>query len=709
LGKTGDTFRLFLDIETLKANDSPGEKPPIQRMSRQVLQAVFLCVLLSLPLSGARAQQVLWAQKVLGYSSEYRPGATGSEYRATQVLGVPSKLPDLGDSPCAWAPASPNGTAEEWIKVGFAQALPLRQIAIAENFNQGAITKVFAYTPSGREVLVYENATAPTRETGKMLAIFPSDSTLTAAAVKVVLRPSRVPGFNQIDAIGISDAKVPIRATIRVSADAPKETVRENLGKIINSKGQEVAPVITPDGRTLYFTRSKYPGNTGSPDRQDVWVSSLDNGNSWSEPVNMGLPVNNTGDNAITGISPDGKTIYLINVYRPDGSMVSGLSKSFRTKDGWSFPVESKIANHYNEHRNNFTEFAISPQGNVMVLSVQRRDTQGNKDLYVSFLRPDNVWSEPRNMGPVLNTADYEGSPFIASDNKSLYFTTAGRSGFGNGDIFVSRRLDDTWTNWSEPENLGPTINTPQWDGYFTIPAAGDYAYFSSMENSLGEEDIFRIRLYPAIRPEPVAIVVGTVVDAESNAPVSARLVTDIKSTNQEFNTTTFEPETGDYKLLLPLKEIYRVTASREGFFPVTEEIDLSRESNFRTIRRNIVLIPIRQGQLIRLSQIMFSQSSAEVVDSSYPELDRIVAMMREYPTMEILVEGHTDNQGDLQKNVKLSEDRVREVKKYLASKGVAEARIQTKAWGPAKPIASNLTEQTRQKNRRVEFTILKM
>ncbi|WP_247235051.1 OmpA family protein [Telluribacter sp. SYSU D00476] len=688
----------------------------IQRFTKLIILLVALQ-------SKAMAQQVLWASKVLGYSSEYRPGSYGQEYRASQILGKPNKLPDVGDSPCAWAPSLPNGTAEEWIKVGFDKAIPLRQVAIAENFNQGAISRVYAFDASAKEVLIYQytppapptkeggrgNASAPAREVGRMLNIFPKDSIFSANAIKVVLLPSRVSGYNQIDAIGISDDVAPIKATIRVSPEAPKELVKENLGKTINSKGQEVAPVISPDGKTLYFTRSKYPTNIGSATKQDVWVSTLDNTNNWGEAVNMNAPINNAGDNAITGISPDGKTLYLINVYRPDGTMVTGLSKSHRIRDGWSFPKECRIMNHYNEHKQNFTEFAFSPKGNVMLLSVQRRDTEGNKDLYVSFLRPDDTWSEPKNMGKVINTADYEGSPFIASDNKSLYFTSAGQSGYGNGDIFVSRRLDDTWTNWSEPENLGPAINTPQWDGYFNIPAAGDYAYFSSMENSLGEEDIFRIRLYPEIKPEPVAIVSGNVIDSETNFMVSSQIVTDIKSTNEEISKILFEPETGEFKLILPLKETYRITASREGFFPVTEEIDLSRETNFRTIRKNLALIPIKEGQRIRLNQIMFAQSSADVVNSSYPELDRIVTMMKQYATMEIMLEGHTDNQGDWQKNVKLSEDRVIEVKKYLIKHGIDHSRIQTKAWGPAKPIASNLTEQTRQWNRRVEFTILKI
>lgn len=654
-------------------------------------------------------QDVQWATKLLGFSSELRLSTRGYDYRAKQVLGAPNKLPDIGNSPCAWSPAKTIGTADEWIKVAFQKPTLLRQVAIAENLNQGAISQVYAYTTDGKEILIFKNSQAPSGPTGKMLRIFPENPIANVDAIKVVIDPSRTPGYNQIDAIGISTSTTPIQATINVSASASKTLVKENLGKNVNSKGQEVAPVISPDGKTLYFTRSKHPGNTGVPEKQDIWLSTLDNSNKWSPAVNMGAPINNTGDNAMAGIAPDGKTVYLINVYLPNGQMSNGLSKSTRSGDGWSFPKECKILNHYNLHKANYTEFAISPQENVMILSVERNDTEGNKDLYVSFLKPGSeVWSEPVNMGSVLNTADYEGAPFIASDNKSLYFTSQGHSGYGNGDIFISRRLDDTWTKWSTPENLGPVINTSQWDGYFNIPASGDYAYMSSLEKG-AQEDIFRIQLFPSIKPEPVAMISGFVYDGQSNTMITADIQTDIKTSNKPFQQATFDPKTGEYKLILPLKEKYRITADHEGYFPSTEEIDLSTENTYRAVRKNIYLSPIKAGQKIVLNQIGFTQSQAQFDTTSFPEMNRVVKLMHRYPTLEILLEGHTDNQGDTQKNIKLSEDRVLEVKRYLSSHGISEGRIQTKAWGPTRPIANNLTEQSRQKNRRVEFTILKI
>ncbi|TLU91901.1 OmpA family protein [Dyadobacter sediminis] len=682
---------------------------------------IAICLLAVLIWSNGYGQEVFWANKVLGYSSELRPAQYGFAFRAKQILGEPNKLPDFGSSPCAWSPAEADGRNEEWIKVGFEKAIQLKQIAIAENFNPGAITRVYAYDESGKEYLIPEAVSSqPARQAqsgtkavetqpaakGRMLLIFPEQNIL-ANAIKIVLQPGKVAGFNQIDAIGISGSTVPVEAVINVTANVQANMQKENIGKAINSKGQEVAPIISPDGKTLFFTRSNFEGNTGSPQKQDVWYSTLNDKNQWGQAVNIGPPINNAGDNAITSISADGKTIYLINVYRPDGSMFFGLSRSFKTKTGWSFPKEYRI-NNLSGYIGSM-ELTVSPIGNVMIISVQRSDTEGGKDLYVSFLQGDDSWSEPKHLGNVINTADYEGTPFLALDNKTLYFSSQGHSGYGEGDLFLTRRLDDTWVNWSKPENLGPAINTPLWDAYINIPATGDYAYFSASEKTVGQEDIYRIRMVPEIKPEPVAIITGIVYEAETTKPVRSEIVADIKKSNAVFTDATFDPETGEYRLILPLKEIYRLTASGEGYFPFTEEIDLTEETGFRTIKKNLYLQPIKAGQQIRLSNTMFSQSSAEVIPSSFSELDRIVATMNTYPTMEILLEGHTDNQGEVKQNVKLSEDRVQQVKKYLLSKGIRPNRIQTKAWGPAKPIASNLTEQTRKKNRRVEFTILKI
>ncbi|TDE16205.1 OmpA family protein [Dyadobacter psychrotolerans] len=654
-------------------------------------------------------QQILWANKVLGYSSESRPDQYGNANRSKQILGEPNKLPAFGKSPCAWSPADPDGRSEEWIKVGFEKSVALKQVAIGENFNPGSIARVYAYDEDGKEYLIWKNNPAPVNVAGRMLNIFPEQKDIKANAVKIVLQPDKVPGFNQVDAIAISDQTKPVEAVINLATGASaSKLVKENLGSAVNTAGLELNPVISPDGKTLYFTREGHPENIGGDLKtQDIWYSTLGNKNQWGKAVNMGPPLNNKENNAVISISSDGKTLYLVNQYRVNTPMAYGLSESLFSTNTWTFPKDINVANPYNLQEG--MEVSVSPKSNVMILATERRDTEGDKDLYVSFLQKDNNWSEPLNMGNVLNSADYDGSPFISHDNQTLYFSSSGHSGYGQSDFFMSKRLDDTWTKWSKPVNLGPIINSPKWDLYISIPTSGETAYFSSIDKSLGSYDIFKLALPKELKPDPMVVVTGNVTIAGTNSPVHSDLVADIKKNNTVFTTATFDPETGDYRILLPAKEVYRLTASEKGYFPATEEIDLLTDSVFTTIKKNLVLQPMKAGQQIRLTNTIFQQSSAEVNATSYPELDRIVAAMNEYPAMEILLEGHTDNQGDVQKNVKLSEDRVQQVKKYLLSKGIAARRIQTKAWGPAKPIASNQTEQTRQKNRRVEFTILKI
>lgn len=672
-----------------------------------IVSSILLIVGISLP---GQAQSIQWARRVVGVSSEKTGGTSGEQYKASQALGSPSKVLSLGESPCAWAPQEADGSADEWIQVGFAKPIQAQQIVVAENVNPGAVIRIIAYDEKNTEHLVFQ-APGIQERTDPLLRVFPKETNFLCHQLKVILNGAALKGINQIDAIGISPDTKPVSVGINLSRDTPKEIQKENLGKTINSPGQEVTPVISPDGRTLYFTRNYHKANTGSPDHQDVWYSTLQAGTGagWSEAINIGPPINNRGDNAINSISPDGRTIYLLNVYQPNGGLTFGISKSVRTKTGWSQPVECRIPNNYNLHEKNQMEFCVSPDGRSIILALQRKDSQGNRDLYLTRQKADDAWTEPVSLGKVINTADAESSPFLAADGRTLYFTSAGHPGYGNGDIFVSRRLDDSWTNWSEPENLGPSINTPEWDGYFTIPASGDYAYLSSRAGSIGEDDIFRLKLPPAIKPDPVAIISGQVLDATTKKPISSTVVANMFSENKELARVDYSPEMGEYKLILPAQKVYTLTAGKDGYFPTTETLDLSKDKRFRDIRRNLYLAKIDSGQKIIMREVLFLQSQSDLMPGANDELDRVVGMLESHPAMELLVEGHTDNQGDWEPNMKLSADRVRVVKEYLTGKGIAPNRIQTKAWGPSKPIASNETEEKRKLNRRVEFTILKL
>lgn len=652
------------------------------------------------------AQKTFWASKVVAFSSEYSDALTTKENRAIQVLGRPNKLPQIGMSACAWQPLTQNNTQEEFIIVSFDTLMTIQQVAVAENYGQGCVVRVEAFDEFDNLKLLWTNKSAPSGEVGKMLNIVLQKPTpFKVRSIKVVLNTNRIKGWSQIDAIGISQATSPIKATINLAQNLPAELVKENLGKSVNSEYREIAPVISPDGKTLYYTRWKHPDNLGKDKNQDIWYSELQGDKKWGTAVLFPAPINNNEHNAICAISPDGKTILLNNVYLKDGSMAKGVSMSTKTSKGWDFPKPLIIKNFKN--KSDYAEYSFSPNGRVLILTGQFRETQGGKDVYLSFLQADNTWSEPQDAGSVINTAEDESTPFIAADGKTLYYSTRGLSGYGSNDIFMSRRLDDTWLKWSEPENLGSIINTPEWDGYFSISALGDYAFFSSQENAIGEEDIFKFKVPDSIKPDAVVQVTGGVYNFSDKKQISATI--NVQSmTDSDTVCVTYDPQTGDYKLMLPAKKNYTISASKKGFISVSEPLDFTKETNFKEIKKNIYLYPIEAGQRITLNSVFFEQSKYEILPSSYPELDRIVSLMKENPSMEIMLEGHTDNQGDWNANLLLSKQRVDEVKKYLASKKVNMNRIQTQGYGSTRPVSSNNSEEKRKLNRRVEFMIIK-
>lgn len=656
--------------------------------------------------SNVYAQKMQWATKVVGFSSQFSIPNQASEYAAIQVLGIPSKLPAFGASLCAWQPAVIDNKNDDWITVSFDTLMSVRQIAVAENFGQGCIIHIYAYDEKGKEHLVFSENGNPSKEVGRMLNIILDRPTpFLVKELKLVLNTGRVKGNNQIDAIGISTDAIPFQAKINTSETELKATIKENLGKFVNSKTHDVAPVISPDGKNIYFTRWDHPDNLGKDKKQDIWSSQFVN-EQWQPATNLGKPINNDDNNAACSISADGRTLFLINIYNKDGSMDKGMSISRKGPNGWSFPKQMKIKNYVNYSP--YTEFAIGGNGKVLIMTAHRRDTRGTKDLYVSFLQADSVWSEPKNMGNTINTAEDEFTPFLASDNKSLYFSTKGHAGYGENDIFVSRRLDESWTNWSVPVNLGPTINSAGWDGYFTIPASSDFAYLCSQNESFGLEDIFRIKLPEATKPEPVAIISGSVLNSVTLKPMPAMVFGNAIGEKSDSIKIDYSPLTGEFKMILPLKKKFVLYAKQNGFLSINESIDLLKETKYREIKRNLLLMPIQAGQKAQLKEVVFQQSSYELLPASYLELDKMVEMMKENMTIEIHLDGHTDNQGDWNENIKLSENRVNEVKKYMVGKGINARRITTKAWGGSKALFSNESEATRMKNRRVEFTIKK-
>lgn len=508
--------------------------------------------------------------------------------------------------------------------------------------------------------------------------------------------------------VAVDYIKVKQTNTIHLGKRSAEHYTKENLGTNVNSYYGEIGPVITQDGKTLYIDRKGHPENAPGDDNDDIWLAQNING-TWSAVKNIGPPLNNSSHNFVLSISPDENTMLVGNLYNPDGTPqnMKGVSITHRTATGWSIPAEVEIEDYYNDGIQ--VSYNLSADGKALILSLQRKDSYGENDLYVSFLKADSTWTKPLNMGLALNTLGDESTPYLAADNVTLYFSTSGKPGYGDNDIFISKRLDNSWTNWSEPLNVGPDINTKGWDGYYSTPANGEYAYIVSSHQSLGQEDIFRIKLAEELKPEPVVVIYGKVLDKETGKPLEATITYYNLHTNQEAGVARTNPVDGSYRIILPYGQAYGFHADKNGYYSERSSIDLTEIKTYTEIERNLLLVPIHVGSKIALNNVWFEQSKPVLLATSYGELDRLVKILIENPTIKIEIDGHTDNVGDPKKNQKLSEDRVKAIENYLISKGIAANRLKGKGYGSSRPIASNDREETRRLNRRVEFTIISM
>lgn len=672
---------------------------------------IIFSLLLILQLQGI-AQTLQWANRVLEFSSELTP----VQYSAQQALGKPNVLPAGGQSPNAWAPDRPK--RKEFLKLGFANPMNIRQIAVAESHNPSAIFRVFAYDEAGKEYLVNTLNPNVVPLKGRMLNIFMELTPYKVTAIKIEFDGAAVNDYFGIDAVAIADSSYPIIADIPLHQMLASGILIESLDKNVNSEYTELNPVLSPDGKTLYFSRRNHPENVGGVnDKEDIWYSELDSAGRWQLARNMGPEFNNAAPNfvsTIQSVTPDGKSAIMLlgNKYLPDGKMEAGVSISSNVSGEWSKPKPLNIKNDYNY--NERANYFLTNNRLTLLMSVEREDTRGDRDLYVSFMLPDSSWTEPLNLGDIINTAAEESGPFLAADDKTLYFSSNGFSGYGGSDVYVSRRLDDTWTSWSDPENMGPTINSPLEDLFFNIPVSSDYAYYSRGVSE-SNTDIFRVKLPILRNPDPWVTVKGKIIDKTTGQPIGAKIIYERLPDGKELGIAQSDPRTGEYEVRLPGGSEYGIRAEAQGRMSESQHLDLRKIQNDKVISdQNFNLQPIqvadvRENETIVLNNVFFDFDKATLKPSSFPELNRVADLMNATPAMEIEISGHTDATGPEPYNYKLSERRARAVSAYLVSKGVAEARIASTFFGETKPLDSNATIQGRSKNRRVEFKIRKL
>lgn len=468
-----------------------------------------------------------------------------------------------------------------------------------------------------------------------------------------------------------------------------------NLGDGINSSVSEYYPTLTLDGNKLIFTRRV--GNSN----EDFFESANDH-SEWSKARSLLGEINTNMNEGAQNISQDGQWLIFTGCNFPDGLGSCDLYISFLTTEGWSTP--QNLGNRVN------TEFwdsapSLSPDKRDLYFASARPDGYGGIDIYVSHLLPNGKWSEPENLGPEINTAGDESTPFIHADNQTLYFTSNGHIGYGGDDLFVSKK--GAKNKWGAPRNLGFPINTIENEGSLVIAADGQTAYYSSdRSDSYGGLDLYTFQLRKDIRPMRTLWVKGKVYDRknEKGLPSGVELI-DLETQNIISKVQT--DETGHYLITLPVGKDYAFNVNRRGYLFYSENFSLKDKEPDSTYNIDIALQPIEANATIVLRNIFFDFNQYSLKPESQVELDKIVQLMRDNPTLRIQINGHTDNIGKAADNLKLSENRAQEVVKYLTQKGVQAERLSFKGFGATQPVADNTTEENRAKNRRTELKVV--
>ena len=559
-----------------------------------------------------------WASRVVDYSSEI----TELQGSAKQVLGKPNVLPSGGGNPSAWSPFNPNTV--EFIQVQFDIRMPIEQIAIGETFNPGAIREIFLYDENNREYSVFKQTPGPIKERFRMFRVFFERTTYNVKAVKIVIDGRSVDGFVSIDCIGISNSQEPMEAKINLMPNISTKLKVNRLNDFVNSASREIKPLTTKDNKTLYFSRRGHPGNIGGEeDLEDIWYSDFDNKTlDWGDAKNIGGVLNNLDPNFISSFLQEEEELIILGNEYLKGRMKYGISKSKRTSDTtWSTPENLKIFKDINENRN--VNFWLTPDSEILLISEEGRGNEGARDLYVSFLQRDGLWTEPLHMGPVINTAGDEEGQFLMPDKKTLFFTSEGHSGYGKKDIYVTRRLDNSWTSWTEPENLGPIVNTEVDDMFLFIPPNSSFAYFCrDVEGN--DLDIHSLTLPFVTRQLRLVSLCGKIADPETLEPLDAEVVFSRLRDGVEVGRVRTDAA-GNYCIELPADEIYSYRAEIPGYIPIGATIDLLDISDINIYAVTLDKLDLDSASLATGEPISVPTEimKAIAIDLSLPEIKR--------------------------------------------------------------------------------------
>ncbi len=462
----------------------------------------------------------------------------------------------------------------------------------------------------------------------------------------------------------------------------------------LNTSEGENYLVLNPHKKMIAFTKEGSSTGLSEADYIERFFQAFDS--TWHPPRIFTNWEQEQGMFSPIGFDLNG------NEYFSEVSYVQGIYTGRVSKflnDGGVAYIDVPFLNSKSAHQSG----CLSKDGRYMILSMESNYTYGVEDLYMIERKSNQEWKSPVNLGGQINSEFQEITPFLAEDNRTLFFATNGRRGEGSFDIYYSRRLDNSWRNWTTPVNIGAPVNTSGAETSFSFLAGDEWAYFVSSQDSDGYGDMYKIKIKSDIEEDTVSSVEEAIV---SEGDLIRLKVVDKKTGLSIWSELISENETkvspvGSFVVEALTNE--EIEIKSQGYLP----INLILNSDLKFGENIVELEPVTIGSTITLNHVLFYRGNSKMIEGSEKELDLVVEMMNDNPDIKILLKGHTDNQGDPTLNLRLSEARVKAVRKYLISEGINAYRIKSVGYGGNAPIASNDTEETRKLNRRVEFEVI--
>jgi outer membrane protein OmpA-like peptidoglycan-associated protein len=507
-----------------------------------------------------------------------------------------------------------------------------------------------------------------------------------------------------------------------------------NIGREINSEFEDYGPVLNEEENEIIFTTRRRDNNLNqnvaedNKPFEDIFISRKNNG-VWSYAANIGERINTPFHDSNLALSADGNTLYILK--DEGGGDIYHCTRLSNGSWGPPVPLPGIINSSYEEK-----SITISKDGKTLYFSSNRPGGLGGSDLYKATKDTKGEWSNVKNLGAKINTEFDEEGPFIDYDLVTLYFSSKGHKNMGSYDIYKSV-FDAKKNVWSEPENLGYPINTPDDDIFYITSSDGKRAYYSSVrEDGLGYTDIYLITTpegmkdvapvvttkndpvvetpvdkQPVKQPpvtQPLRYLV-TIVDAQSKAPLAVKVRLQGLNDNVIVSSTPVEAGVYEFRVTNKTAKDYRLSIEKEGYVFVNENVRIQGASGGeQSLNRTIQLRKLAVGTVSILRNIYFDYDRATFTTASYTDLNKLETMMRQNTQIRVEISGHTDNYGHWQYNTKLSQKRAEAVKDYLTKKGIDPRRIKAVGYGESKPLATNDDEdEGRELNRRVEFKVL--